>query len=351
LLTWVAVLFSEGLSIKADAWYLFLTAMLCFALGFVLALPTRPRPPMLLSGGALLSVGAGIAVWLGGWGMAPALYVIIGSQLYGKIPRTTFWLLFTFLNLLLLVRLAQSANLVGAMAALAAYVGFQMFGVLMAANAVEQIASNDALRAVNAHLLATRALLDESAREQERLRLSRELHDVAGHKLTALKLNLRNASTDGSLPAAQTKLCSDLADELLGDIRAVVAQLRVHDGVDLRSALQRLADSWPQPSVRVDVAADARVTSVAQAQALLRIAQEALTNAARHAKASLINISLQRENAALLLQIKDDGVGKLPLREGHGLTGIRERVTAIGGSLMLAANQPSGITLLVRLQD
>src|SRR5699024_2029040 len=74
---------------------------------------------------------------------------------------------------------------------LLSFIGFQMFAVLVMRYAIraEDMAAD--LKSVNARLLATRSLLSETARDQERLRLSRELHDVAGHKLTALKLNLR----------------------------------------------------------------------------------------------------------------------------------------------------------------
>ena len=101
-------------------------------------------------------------------------------------------------------------------------------------DAAERTAAD--LQQTNADLLATRSLLAESARDPERLRLARELHDVAGHKLTALKLNLTALAAQRQLAAAALDQGgAQLADELLGDIRGVVAQMRQHDGLDLRA--------------------------------------------------------------------------------------------------------------------
>src|SRR6185295_615600 len=89
---------------------------------------------------------------------------------------------------------------------LLAYIGFQIFAALTAWYAKSAERTTKELQETNAHLLATRSLLEESARDGERLRLARELHDVAGHKLTALKLNLSVLKRDcgaGQLPALQ----------------------------------------------------------------------------------------------------------------------------------------------------
>jgi len=231
------------------------------------------------------------------------------------------------------------------------YVGFQIFAAVTAWYARRAKEAVSALRETNAHLLATRSLLEESARDHERLRLARELHDVAGHKLTALKLNLamleRNCET-GLLPPVQ--VASRLAAELLDDIRGVVAQLRMHDGMDLRDALHEIVAPFPQPlQIHLDVSDNARPDSVAQAEALLRAAQEALTNIARHSNAANAWVRLWRDGGAIRLNVRDDGHGAAELRESNGLRGMRERLGALGGSLQVSRAVAGGVTLDVTL--
>ena len=229
---------------------------------------------------------------------------------------------------------------------LLAYIGFQIFAALTAWYARRAENTANALKETNAHLLATRSLLEESARDGERLRLARELHDVAGHKLTALKLNLTALERGGDAAApASIQVASQLATELLADIRGVVAQIRQHDGLDLRQALAQLIAPLPSPQIHLDVRDDARVDSVAQAETLLRVVQEALTNIVRHAGASHAWISLRRDGEVVRLSIRDDGRGAVPLREGFGLAGMRERLALVGGTLQISQADNGGVVL------
>jgi signal transduction histidine kinase len=222
-----------------------------------------------------------------------------------------------------------------------AYIGFQIFAGLTAWYAKRAERTTKELQETNAHLLATRSLLEESARDGERLRLARELHDVAGHKLTALKLNLTALERAGeNATPSSIKVASQLATELLDDIRGVVAQIRQHDGLDLRQAFQQLIAPLPSPVIHLDVGEDARVGSVAQAETLLRVVQEAITNIVRHAQATEAWISLRRDGDAVRLSIRDNGRGVVPLREGFGLGGMRERLALVGG--VLEISQPTG---------
>lgn len=230
-----------------------------------------------------------------------------------------------------------------------AYVTFQFFATLTAwyARRAHDIAGQ--LRETNAHLLATRSLLEESARDHERLRLARELHDVAGHKLTALKLNLTALQREGGgAPAVDT--AAQLATELLADIRGVVAQIRQHDGMDIRAALAQLIAPLPAPpAIHLDIREDARVASVAQAEALLRVVQEALTNVVRHAQARNVWVELVRDGARIRLSVRDDGQAALPLKEGFGLSGMRERVAALAGRLDISRAAQGGVALDIQL--
>ena len=226
------------------------------------------------------------------------------------------------------------------------HMSFQGFAALTAWFAFSAESSRDELAAVNADLLATRSLLAESARDSERLRLSRELHDIAGHKLTALKLNLGALGRDPQLKDhTQVALCAQLADELLQDLRGVVKQMRLHDGLELRTAIEKLAAPFPRPRIALEIAADARVASLDQAEAVLRAVQEGLTNAAKHSQAMNLWIVLRRESGQIRLDIRDDGRGKHDIHEGHGLLGMRERFVAAGGGLAVGRGQAGGVCL------
>src|SRR5690606_6110034 len=119
---------------------------------------------------------------------------------------------------------------------------------------------------------------------------------VAGHKLTALKLNLAALARDaGAEPDSRLRLSAGLADELLADLRGVVEQMRQDDGVDLGAAMRALARPFPRPRMELEIAPGARAGSLVQAEALLRAVQEALTNAARHSQAATLWVVLRRE--------------------------------------------------------
>ena len=87
------------------------------------------------------------------------------------------------------------------------------------------------------------------------------------------------------------------------------------------------------------------VADPALAEAVLRTVQEALTNAARHGQANLLDVRVHRDGAALRVDIEDDGRATLPLREGHGLTGMRERIDALGGSLRIERAATGGVRI------
>ena len=229
---------------------------------------------------------------------------------------------------------------------------FQAFAASAAWFGISAERARAELAAVNADLLATRSLLAESARDGERLRLSRELHDVAGHKLTALKLNLAALARDPRFVAEpQVALCARLADELLADIRGVVQQMREGEGLELGTAIAALAAPFPRPRLHLQIDPAARVASLAQAEALLRAVQEGLTNSARHSQAGNLWVVLRREAGGLRLDIRDDGRGRGELRPGNGLGGMRERLEAAGGGLDVRRTDTGGVHLQAWLPE
>lgn len=280
----------------------------------------------------------------------PVLLVIVAAELVMCFPlRATLAWIATF-NTLLLAMMWRHYGLENAALSFLSFGGFQAFALLCGYYAKSAFDARDQLAEANAHLLSTRELLEASTRSHERLKLSRELHDVAGHKLTALKLNLaRILRSPDATHREDLAMLARLADELLGDIRAVVGELRRHDGIDLGDALETLSRYVDMPRVHVVVAPDAKVGDLPSAEALLRCAQEALTNAVRHSGASDVWLRLERDGGRVRLNVSDNGRGELPLRFGNGLTGMRERLVALGGGLEVSGNPGGGLHLEARL--
>lgn len=338
LLTWLAVALSLRFDGGRDSMVLW-TAMTVFALCFLAGdLPTPRRALTRALWFALQTASALVVCSMAArGGAAPALLVVLIAQLAMAYPPRTVIPLALAINLalyLILVRANSQAPLIVTLI----FAGFQSFAALIAHYALSAELTRDRLALVNADLLATRALLADSARDAERLRMARELHDVAGHKLTAMMLNLRALAAEPDLgQRREVQLAQRLAGELLGDIRDVVQALRDARGLDLATALRALAAPMPRPALDLSIDADIHLTDPALAEILLRVVQEALTNSARHAEAERVAVALHRDGARLRLTIEDDGRVRGAIVEGNGLSGMRERVAAAGGQMTLAA--------------
>lgn len=333
--------------------------LLCMALflaGFIACVLARPADPMLEPARHLwLGFGAMIAaflalLWAGPAGSTPVLLIIIA--VVAALRCSLAWLiaLMAVLNALLFMVFWVRWELPNAVQYWLVMAGFQMFAVVTAHAQRRSAEAAEQLRRVNADLLATRSLLAEGVREAERLRLSRELHDVSGHKLTALKLHLNALARDPGPDAGPSiSRAAELAGSLLADIRAVVSQLRRHDGIAIGELLATLARDWPAPQVTLSVSEGLRIVNIEQADALLRIAQEGLTNAARHAHARRVWIDLSEDAEGFALRIEDDGRGADPIVPGTGLTGMRERLIALNGELVIDRSPRGGVRLTARL--
>ena len=222
--------------------------------------------------------------------------------------------------------------------------GFQLFAVCAAQLLRSEIAARDTLARANAELKAAQMLLGESARMGERLRIARDLHDVMGHSLTSLTIHLDVASRLATGPAAEHLSCArTVSGELLEQVRSVVGRSRVAP-IDLRTALQSLANSVKGLNVRVVLPEDLDILDPARADTILRCAQEAITNTLRHAGARQLVIEVQENGNGVIVMARDDGRGgKFVI--GHGLSGMRERFEMFGGSLSIASQEGEGFSI------
>ncbi|HEX3785732.1 MAG TPA: sensor histidine kinase [Pseudonocardiaceae bacterium] len=210
-------------------------------------------------------------------------------------------------------------------------------------------------------LAATRAELAETAHRagmlEERQRLSRELHDTVAQGFTSIVTHLEAADQAMAEDVAVTHKHLDIARgtarDSLGELRRTVHALRpdLLEGATLAQALRRTAQRWSTENstpAQVRVTGDPVGLHPDTEMALLRTAQEALTNIARHARASRVVVTLSYLGDAVTLDIDDNGTGFDPAAvhaDGLGLIGMRERITAIGGGLDIETVPGEGTTI------
>jgi PAS domain S-box-containing protein len=201
------------------------------------------------------------------------------------------------------------------------------------------------------------------AQEDERRRIAREMHDQFGEQLTALSRaigGLKAACAGDAGLAAQVEALETIAQRIDRDVDQLVWELRptALDDLGLRAALANYVQDWSKRvNIQVDLhttgLVDTRLSSEAETT-LYRIAQEALTNVAKHAKATSVDVILERQGDAVLLIIEDNGVGfeadDTPKSEhGFGLLGMQERAALVGASLQIESTAGQGTTVLLRM--
>lgn len=230
------------------------------------------------------------------------------------------------------------------------YVGFSAFVLVTAYVARQQAQARDEQRRLNAELRATRMLLAESARVNERTRISRELHDLLGHHLTALSLNLEVAGhmTEGRA-LEHVKQAHTLAKLLLTDVREVVSQLREGDAIDLGGALLLLTERVPALAIHMDIEEPLTLDDAERAHVLLRCTQEIITNAVRHAGARNLWIHCRRDGGKIVINAHDDGQGADVVIAGNGLRGMRERLRQHGGNMTIESRAGGGFRLCLQV--
>lgn len=328
---------------------------------FLIALGTRAileeRSASDAALGSMVIIQAAVApvsLWMLRDHLQGVLLVLAAAQLAVLRDRRVAIGALTVANGALIVWLVRSQPAPKAVQLTLAYIAFELFAHFVTRAAYAANESRREVLRTNRELKAARALVAEGARALERLRISRELHDIAGHKLTALKLQLSLAvRTQAISVSSSLAQCLTLTDELLSDIRMVVSALRQGDTIDLRSALLALNPAVASVSVKFNVEPSAVVSDIAKAEALLRCAQEGLTNALRHGGATEILVTLARNDEELLLSVEDNGVGfESPTPPvGNGLRGLRERLEEFQGTLSLHRRTPRGCVLRAVLPE
>jgi signal transduction histidine kinase len=210
------------------------------------------------------------------------------------------------------------------------------------------VATAIANAATRAELVASRARI-VTAGDEARRRLERDLHDGAQQRLVSLGLQLRVA--EEAMPPELDEFRGQLAEVLAG-LTGVSADLQeisrgIHPAIlsrgGLGPALKTLARRSSVP-VDLDLTLDRRLPDSIEVAAYYVVA-EALTNAAKHAAASLVTVCADTHDAALRLLIQDDGIGGADFGKGSGLIGLQDRVEALGGHMEIASPPGSGTSV------
>jgi len=276
-------------------------------------------------------------------GLEGVLFVVVAFQLGGLVPATRAIAWIAAQSAAMFAILDLRFGLDHATSVAAVYLPFQLLGWFTAAVLVRESTAREELARVNAELLATREQLAEHSRAAERLRISQELHDVFGHRLAALSLNLEAATRVA--PAERARFVDQAhacAKGMLGDVREVVANLRRGDPVDVGEVLRLMIRDVPHPAIELACPSSLRVDDPDAAHVVLRCAQELVTNSIKHSGGDHLRLELRSLPTGVELIAADDGRGAREVREGNGLRGMRERLAACGGALDVETGEQRG---------
>lgn len=330
------------------AWWITVAAF--SAVFFVIVTRRLPRPATfaLIAAESILALTANWLIPMGLAGVAlTGILLAVASATFARLPRAVAVILIVVQTAALFaIYLWPSRWPLGiALSASTAY-GLMQFIIestwrLATLERARRVELEGAMR----ELRSTQAMLAETVRAAQRSEIARNLHDVVGHHLVALGLQLDAATGQATEPSDRERLAAsrELVRSVLSSVREVVAGLRDNDAVDLGAALGSLATDGPGPRVTVRIDERAPRMTSDLAETLLRCAQEALTNARKHAGASTVTIELGPDR----LLIADDGRGIGDAAPGFGLESMRARCTAQGCELSIRSS-PTGTTVEIR---
>ena len=318
------------------AWWMVLYGVYLITLVVVSAVTWR-RPYVLAVFGIALVSSWAIVLSSPGMGLIHILLVITAAVgVYLMSLRASAVVIGSNTAVLAAASVLQEVPLPELLTLLGFYVLIQSATVLSTASLIREKRLRQELTEAHIDLRTASILLSESTRNAERLRISRELHDLIGHQLTVLTLELEAARHRPGEGAAQhIERADGVARDLLADVRTTVGELR--EGTsdsDLAEALAGVAHGLPD--LAVDVAVDPQVhVDERQQAAFVRGVQEIVTNTLRHSGAESLRITVSVEDEQTVLRAVDDGVGSAAPVPGNGLRGLRERFEDLGGDVVV----------------
>jgi signal transduction histidine kinase len=326
-------------------------AYLLFGLAFHFGAAAGQRRRALRLSSLVVQTSALLAMaWLLPCQVAALTLVVAASQAALMLPLRTAVAWMALQTAGVAFFLVPSCHLKEGLASVAALAGFQGFAAVAVYLARREADARADLSHANAELVATRSLLDEASRAHERTRIARELHDVLGHDLTALGLQLEIATHVGA-EAGRTHLtkAQEVNARLLRNVRDVVGAMSSEPGPDVSAALRAMLGVVPGLAVHLDVPERLLVDDATRAQCVLRCVQEIATNTLRHARAENLWIRVKSEGGHITVDARDDGCGADSVCAGRGLSGMRGRLEEMGGLLEIATGPQRAFSVTARL--
>ncbi len=254
---------------------------------------------------------------------------------------------------------------------------FNLFALVMVTTTIKEKNTRETVETINRELVSTQHLLSQAAEQAERVRIARNIHDLLGHHLTALTINLQVAGrqldqldTDNDQATQKQTIkdsieqCHSLSKLLLSDVREAVSDIRDKSSIRLESAIKAISDRLPSIDITVDYPDNISIEDVTLADVLIKCIQESFTNSLKHGKASEVNVSFSQHSNHVQVAIQDngnhtqnnqlkankhvrDGLQKdTEIQRGNGLTGIEERLALVDGKAEFQRNEKGFLTML-----
>ena len=228
-------------------------------------------------------------------------------------------------------------------------------------NITERKESEERLRVSREKLRGLTAYL-ESAREEERRKMSRKIHDELGQMLTGLKIDLswltKGLTKEQEALLEKAKSMSKLVDTTIQTVKRIAAELRpgVLDDLGIAAAIEWQAGEFEKlAEIKCEFSSNPRDIILDQERSIVifRIFQEILTNIILHAKATRVRISLKEEGGSIVLKVRDNGRGisnkQISDPKAFGLIGMRERVRPWGGEIKISGSPGKGTTVMATI--
>ncbi len=244
---------------------------------------------------------------------------------------------------------------------------FNLFALVMVTTAIKEKESRQKVEMINLELISTQQLLGQAAQQAERVRIARNIHDLLGHHLTALTINLQvagrqldllNVATpdESSKQAVKDSIeqCHSLSKLLLSDVRDAVSDIRTKSSLNLEQTILAMTGRLPNISVTLDYPNNISINDVNTADVLTRCIQESITNALKHTHAKAMHIAFSQTSEVLNMLISAElngaakitkaGASKPQFTIGNGLKGIQERLKQVQGEVSFTLSSSAFIT-------